>query len=57
MHAIFTNEKIKNKTEKTGFFEKITRKEDNKEKLEKLKNRIEFIRINQGLNLIFFYAK
>jgi len=36
MHAIFTNEKIKNKTEKTGFFEKMTdmhvmtRKEANK---------------------------
>jgi len=35
------NEKIKNKIENIGFFEEITKIEDNKQKLEKIKNKVE----------------
>jgi len=37
----FVKEKIKNKIEKIGFLEETTKIEDNKQKVEKIKNKID----------------
>lgn len=40
-HATFVKVKIKNKTEKTGFFDSITKIEDIIQRPEKIKNKVE----------------
>jgi len=40
---VLTNEKIKNNTEKIGFFVKTTKKEDKMQRLEKNKNKLTLI--------------
>ena len=44
-HEAFTKEKIKNSTEKIGFFVKITKKEDKIQRQEKKKKRNELTNI------------
>jgi len=45
IHETLTNEKMRNKIEKIGFFEETTKIEDNKQKLEKMKNKVELTTI------------
>jgi hypothetical protein len=51
IHVALAKVIIRKKTLKMGFFEKIIKIEDQKQKLEKIKNKIEQIHIS---NLIFF---
>jgi hypothetical protein len=49
--------KIKNKIEKIGFFDEITKMEDIKQKVEKMKNNVELTIIYCNFLRIFFYTK